>query len=444
MVIYLIKNNKITVKNYLLAFIETFSIWQMGVIYYSSNTLTVNSINPLPVTLDNSILIIFIGYILGMLFIYFFPKKTILMGRIIMIISLFSSLLLFFNIPSLLFKILYYILTFNCVFFISINTSMLINLYSLKSALMDAIIGAIVVGLSVSLFQNDIVSFDFNLFNIVSCICLSLIVIALFKLPIKIKTNFLTKNDKIKLPPKKSVIGLIIIQILCCLLTLFTSSLSESIINGVSISYFGLFISGLIAYILYKKNKLNPFKLCKYFFGICSLGFVLYLIPNNITSYFGLLLQGFGLFNILIAPFLIANLFEIYPRKIIAPIVIIIDLFAVIINSLLLELFRNNSTLLYFIYSSVSITCVIVYLMVEQNLELQSLYKISNKNILNDSLSKRELEVTELLLKGYSNKEIANKLNISNYTVNDHIKNVYRKTNAHSRMELAQLIANRV
>lgn len=440
----MIKNNKITVKNYLLAFIETFSIWQMGVIYYSSKTLTINSINPLPVTLDNSVLIIFIGYILGMIFIYFFPKKTILIGRIIMIISLLSSLLLFFNIPSLLFKVLYYILTFNCVFFISVNTSMIINLYSLKSALMDAVIGAIVVGLSISIFQNDIIPSNFTLFNIISCICLSLIVIALFKLPIKMKTNFLTENDKIKIPPKKSVIGLILIQTLCCLLTLFTASLSESVINGVSVSYFGLFISGLIAYILYRKNKLNSFKLCKYFFGICSLGFVLYLIPNNITSYFGLLLQGFGLFNILIAPFLIANLFETYPSKAIAPIVIIIDLLAVIINSLLLELFRNNCTLLYITYSSISIACVIVYLMIEQNLELQSLYKISNKNILNVSLSKRELEVTELLLKGYSNKEIANKLNISNYTVNDHIKNIYRKTDTHSRMELAQSITNRV
>lgn len=439
----MIKNNKITVKNYLLAFIETFSIWQMGVIYYSSKTLTVNNINPLPVTLDNSILIILIGYIFGMLFIYFFPKKTILIGRIIMIISLFSSFVLFFDIPSLLFKILYYILTFNCVFFISINTSIIINLYSLKSALMDAIIGALVVGLSISIFQNDTVSFNFNLFNIISCICILLIVIALFKLPIKMKTYFLTKKDKIKMPPKRSIIGLIIIQVLCCLLTLFTSSLSESITNGVSISYFGLFISGLLAYIIYKKNKLNPFKLCKYFFGICSLGFVLYLIPNNIFSYFGLLLQGFGLFSILIAPFLISNLFEIYPSKIIAPIVIIIDLFAVVVNSLLLELFRNNSTLLYIIYCSISIISVIVYLMIEQNLELQSLYEISNKKILNDSLSKRELEVTELLLKGYSNKEIANKLNISNYTVNDHIKNIYRKTNTHSRMELAQSMINR-
>lgn len=442
----MIKNSKINVKTYLLAFIETFSIWQMSIIYYSSKTLTINNLNSLPVILDNSILIILIGYIIGMLFIYFFPKKTIILGKIVMIISLLSSLILFFNIPILLFKILYYLLTFNCVFFISINTSMLINLYNLKSALMDAIVGAIVVGLSIALFQNNIISFNFTMFNIISCSCLSLIIFALFNLPNNIKINFITKNNEIKIPPKKSIIGLVMIQMFCCLLTLFTSSLSESIINGVAVSYFGLFISGLITYILYKNNKLKPFQLCKHYFGICSLGFVLYLIPNNITIYFGLLLQGFGLFNILLAPFLIANLFEIYPSKLIAPVVIIIDLLAVIINSLLLELFRNDSAFLYLIYSTISIITIIVYLMVEQNLELQSLNKKNNKKIINNTitnLSKREIEVVELLLNGYSNKEIASKLNISNYTVNDHIKNIYKKTETHSRMELATIIATK-
>ncbi|MDO5569073.1 MAG: LuxR C-terminal-related transcriptional regulator [bacterium] len=439
------KNNKLDVKTYVLAFIETFSVWQMGIIYYSSKTLTINNSNPLPVVLDNSIFLVITGYILGILFIYLFPKKTVFVGRLLMFISLIASIILFFNIPSLLFKILYYVLTFNCVFFISINTSLLINLYSLKSALMDAIVGAIITGIMIAICQNNIIPFNFIMFNTISSICLLLITFALFKLPIKMNTIFLSKSDKLKIPPKQNIIGLIIIQIICCLSTLFTATLSESIGGGISMSYLGLFISGLICYILYKNDKLNPFKVCKYYFGICSIGFVLFLIPNNITNYISLFLQGFGLFNILVAPFLISHLFAKYPSKLIAPITVIICLLTVIINSLLVESFRLSSTFLYLIYSILSIINVVIYLMIEPNLELQSLCN-SNKNKLLKKitkLSKREIEVTELLINGYSNKEIASKLNISNYTVNDHIKNIYKKYDVHSRMELAIIITNK-
>ena len=58
-------------------------------------------------------------------------------------------------------------------------------------------------------------------------------------------------------------------------------------------------------------------------------------------------------------------------------------------------------------------------------------------------LSKRELEVVDLIGSGYSNADIAKILVISPHTVNDHTKNIYRKLDVHSRLELAAL-ANRV
>lgn len=55
-------------------------------------------------------------------------------------------------------------------------------------------------------------------------------------------------------------------------------------------------------------------------------------------------------------------------------------------------------------------------------------------------LSRRELEVVDLIASGYSNKEIANALYVSPYTVNDHTKKIYRKLNVHSRLEVVALI----
>ena len=122
--------------------------------------------------------------------------------------------------------------------------------------------------------------------------------------------------------------------------------LSESVVGGVSISYLGSFVAGIICYILYKKNKFNPYKACKYFFGICSIGFILFLIPNSIVNYISLFLQGFGFFNMLITPFLVSHLFETYPSKLIAPITTLIALLTVISDSILIESFRSNSNIL--------------------------------------------------------------------------------------------------
>ena len=52
------------------------------------------------------------------------------------------------------------------------------------------------------------------------------------------------------------------------------------------------------------------------------------------------------------------------------------------------------------------------------------------------SLTKREIEVIEWLLKGYNNPEIAEALFISRRTVEQHRKNINRKLNIRSSLDL--------
>jgi DNA-binding NarL/FixJ family response regulator len=52
------------------------------------------------------------------------------------------------------------------------------------------------------------------------------------------------------------------------------------------------------------------------------------------------------------------------------------------------------------------------------------------------NLTQREKEVLQLLVKGFSYKEIAANCFISMLTLNSHIKNIYQKLNVHSRAEL--------
>lgn len=57
--------------------------------------------------------------------------------------------------------------------------------------------------------------------------------------------------------------------------------------------------------------------------------------------------------------------------------------------------------------------------------------------------TKRELEILKLVAKGLSNKEIAGKLFIEATTVRNHLRNVFIKLNAVSRVHAVMLVENK-
>lgn len=52
------------------------------------------------------------------------------------------------------------------------------------------------------------------------------------------------------------------------------------------------------------------------------------------------------------------------------------------------------------------------------------------------SLTDKEKDISEMIVRGYRNKEIADKLNISVSTVNVHVCNILRKLNIDSRTQI--------
>lgn len=58
-----------------------------------------------------------------------------------------------------------------------------------------------------------------------------------------------------------------------------------------------------------------------------------------------------------------------------------------------------------------------------------------------DALTKREIEIMNLLAKRLRNKEIADKLLISTETVKTHLTNIYRKLNVNGRQQAIDKIA---
>lgn len=62
-------------------------------------------------------------------------------------------------------------------------------------------------------------------------------------------------------------------------------------------------------------------------------------------------------------------------------------------------------------------------------------FRIKTATAATEVLSKRELEVLELLVKGYLYKEIADQLSITYSTVHTHIERVYKKLHVNSRAQ---------
>jgi DNA-binding CsgD family transcriptional regulator len=59
-------------------------------------------------------------------------------------------------------------------------------------------------------------------------------------------------------------------------------------------------------------------------------------------------------------------------------------------------------------------------------------------------LSPREAEIVDLVMRGHSNHEIEKRLFISLETVKKHVSNIYRKLDVKNRVQLSNLVQNRL
>lgn len=61
-----------------------------------------------------------------------------------------------------------------------------------------------------------------------------------------------------------------------------------------------------------------------------------------------------------------------------------------------------------------------------------------------NNLTEREKEITKLILDGLTNKEIANRLSISEQTVKSHLRSIFKKFNVSSRCQLISLLLKKI
>jgi len=75
----------------------------------------------------------------------------------------------------------------------------------------------------------------------------------------------------------------------------------------------------------------------------------------------------------------------------------------------------------------------------KESILIDKVINISDEMACKWQLTGREVEISNAIMRGDSNKEIASNLNISFSTVKNHIYNIYRKTGAKSRVDLVNI-----
>lgn len=449
-----------------------FCFWQMGFIYFMGPSLTINGRTPLPIDMDNITSLIVACYVLSILYMIFLPQYVVWAERIATIVAMVTALGLFLPLPDGALKGLIYLHVFCCCLMIGFETFVIVNYFSEDSAIQALTAGYGLALALIAVVQNDYLPISFPGFRVVTVIALSLLLIFFFKMPVSPKAcpRYIKKDSGLA-APKKILVGTFMLVFVGSLMGVSGPSIAGEIKHGVFITYSVDALASFLIYILYKKTNFHPFHAISICIGLGCIGFLLMFVATYVpwVAHTSCGLIGFGMAACQMLPLYGLVLMKSYPTRALSPLIIGLALVAVLVQSSMVEVFRSAPTMLYLAYAVVMVILAIIYLQVapfflytfgrkipdatpqESEVSHESIPESQPEPIIVEEkpqaggtalsvLSKRELEVVDLIASGYSNAEIAGALFISVHTVNDHTKKIYRKLDVHSRLELAALV----
>ncbi len=434
-----------------------FCFWQMGFIYFMGPSLTIDGRTPLPVSMDNITSIIVVAYVLCIAFMIFLPQFVILAERISLFGALATVLGLFLPLPAEALKILIYSHVFCCCFIIGFEAFVIVNYFTENTAIKHLTAAYSIALFLIAAVQNDFWPISFPFFRIITVAAVSMILFFFFRMPAKSSAcqQYIKKSDGIT-APKKLLIGTYTVVFVSALMAVSGPAISGEVQHGVFITYLTDAAVSLLMYLLYKKANFNLFRLISACLAMGCVGFLLSYVSTYLpfVGYIACALIGIGMVPCQMLPLYGLVLAKGYPSRFITPIIIGLSLAAVLVQSAMVEAFREMPNMLYLAYGVIMVILALVYLQLEPFFlytlrkripEKETIFEETEKeaeSVLH-TLTKRELEVVDLIGHGYSNGDIAKILFISEHTVKDHTKSIYRKMGVHSRFELAALV-NRI
>jgi len=461
-------NNRLLLENqrkrlkkplWLLICFAMFTFWQMGFIYFMGPSLNIDGRTPLPVSMDNITAIIALAYVLCIAFMIFLPRFVIWAERIVLCLALLTVIGLFFPVGEEALLLFIYAHVFFCCFIIGFESFTIINFFTENTAIIHLTLAYGVAVFLIAAVQNDFLPITFPVFRIVTVFAVAAVLFFFVRMPSNSEAcqRYVKKSDGLT-APKKLLIGTYIMVFISALMAVSGPAISGEIQHGVFITYLTDAAAGVGIYLLYKKANIHPFRSISVCMAVGCVGFLLTYVSFYVPflAYIACAFIGIGMMPCQIIPLYGLVLAKGYPSRFITPIIIGLALAAVLVQGAMVEMFRSAANMLNLAYSVIMVILALIYLQFEPFLLYNFNRRVPekkaaeepageeniSKNVL-DTLTKRELEVVDLIGYGYSNGDIAKILFISEHTVKDHTKNIYRKLDVHSRFELAALV-NRI
>ncbi len=451
-----------------------FNLWQMGFIYYFLEpSSAIDGKIPIPINIDYGTALTVACYLLGILTMIFLPKIVVWVQRIDTAVALVSAIA-FFLPPSedaLRFNI--YLQIFCCCLLIGFETFLVVNYFSEKSSIKYLTFAYGVPCFFIALVQNELIPVNFSIFRFAIIAALVLMFIFFIRIPTgkECLPRYVKKSDGL-IAPKKLILGAYLLVFIIALMGTAGPAIAGKVEHGVTIMYIVVAITCFVFYLLYKKENIHPFRMIPASVGLGGLGFLLMIATSYVPmlSQVACVLIGFGMVSCMMGPLYGVPIMKSYPSKYVAPAIIGVAVLAVLTHAVIAEMLLGAPTVLYVVYAVIMGVLVFVYTQLEPFLMFTLRRRIADEEatpaaVVPDTqaetenkpvhtaeaarsddplmkLSPKKREVAELICLGYTNKDIATSLVVSEHTVKDYVKDIYYALEVHSRMELAALVNN--
>ena len=462
---------------WMLVCFSMFSFWQMAFIYYFLEpSSALDGKIPIDINIDYGTTLTAVCYILGILTMIFLPRIITWAQRIATGVALLSAVAFFLPLPEEALRFNIYLQIFCCCLMIGFETFLVVTYFSEKSGVKYLTFGYGIAVFLIALVQNEVVSIPFSAFRFAMAAALVLLLLFFLRVPAGREhlPRFVKKSDGL-VAPKKMMWGAYLIAFIAALMGVGGPAVVGKVEHGVSIMYLVVALSSFTMYFLHKKANIHPFRMVPLFVGLGGFGYLVMLVSAYVPalSYVACILIGFGMTVCMLAPLYGVPIMKAYPSRYVASAIIGLAITAVLIHAVIAEIFLGAPTALYIFYAVIMGVLVFVYMQVEPFLMFTLRRRITDEEAVPqpteaavvpaaevetktepaltaeadsagdplDVLTKKERDVAELICLGYANKDIATMLFISDHTVKDHAKSIYRKTNVHSRLELAALVS---
>lgn len=463
---------------WMLVCFSMFTFWQMGFIYYFLEpSSALDGKIPIDINIDYGTTLTAVCYILGILTMIFLPRIITWVQRIATGVALLSAIAFFLPLPDDILRLNIYLQIFCCCLMIGFETFLVVTYFSEKSGVKYLTFGYGIAVFLIALVQNEVISIPFSAFRYAMVAALVLLLIFFLRIPAGKDRlpRFVKKSDGL-IPPKKLMWGTYLLVFIIALMSVAGPAIVGKVEHGVSIMYLVVALSCFTMYLLHKKANIHPFRMMPVLVGLGGLGFILMIATSHVPSlaYVACGLIGFGMAAAMFGPLYGVPIMKSYPSKFIAPSIIGLAFSAVLVHAVIAEIFLGAPTALYIFYAVIMGVLVFVYMQVEPFLMFTLRRRVTDEEAAvtaeeeadvvpaaeverktetvaasaeaektDDPLSKlspKKREVAELICMGYTNKDIAKTLIISEHTVKDYVKDIYIALEVHSRIELAALV----